>query len=174
MDALEAMHGRRSIRHYADRPVDDEAVTVLLRAAMSAPTAGNQQSWRFVVVRDRATLRRLSDTTPYGNMLPGAALAIAVCGELAAEKHVGYWVQDCAAAMQNLLVAAHAMGLGAVWLGFHPVEERVQGAARVLGLPEGVRVLGVASVGHPAEDKRPVDRFDPAKVHLERWGDTLR
>lgn len=170
MDALEAMHGRRSIRKYDDRPVDEEHVETLLRAAMAAPSAGNQQSWRFIVVRDPAHLEALSRTSPYASMLPHAAVAIVVCGETDGERHVGYWVQDCSAAMQNLLVAAHAIGLGAVWLGFHPAEERESAASDLLGLPASVRVLGIASIGHPAETKEPADRYDGAKVFRERWG----
>lgn len=169
MELFEALHGRRSIRAFEDRPIEDETVETLLRAAMAAPSAGNQQSWRFIVVRDREQLQALSETTPYASMLPHAAIGVVVCADTHTEKHPGYWVQDCSAAMQNLLLAAHALGLGSVWLGFTPVEERVAGATRVLGLPRRIAVLGVAAIGYPAEKKAGVDRYDPAKVFIDRW-----
>lgn len=169
VDLFEAIHGRRSIRFYEDRPIEDEQVEAVLRAAMAAPSAGNQQSWRFIVVRDREQLQALAETTPYAQMLPRAGIGIVICADTHTEKHPGYWVQDCAAAMQNLLLAVHGLGLGAVWLGFTPMEERVAGAARVLGLPRRVVVFGVAAIGHPAEAKVAVDRYDPGKVFVDRW-----
>lgn len=169
MDAMEAILSRRSIRKYTSDPVDDETVAKLLEAAMAAPTAANQQSWRFVVIKDRALLEKIPDVHPYSSMTPGAAVVIAVCGETEDTKHPGYWVQDCAAATQNLLLAAHALGLGAVWLGVHPREERSEGIRALLGLPKHVAPLSLVAIGHPAEAKPPAGRFDPAKVHLERW-----
>jgi nitroreductase len=171
MDAtrIEAILGRRSIRSWRDEPVDDAAVELLLRAAMAAPSAGNQQPWRFVVVRDRQVLARLAAASPYAQMLPAAPLALVVCGDAAAEVHPGFWVQDCSAAVQNLLLAAHALGLGAVWLGYHPREDRVRGAQAALGLPDTVIPLAVVPVGWPAEPKPPADRYDPAKVRFDRW-----
>ncbi len=169
MDAIDAIMGRRSIRHYTDEPVAREQIDTLLRAAMAAPSAGNQQRWRFVVVTDRERLDRLSGATPYSGMLRGAPLAIAVCADTTEEKHAGYWVQDCSAAMENLLLAAHAIGLGACWLGYHPRDEREASGRELLGLPDHVRVLGVASVGHPAEGKPPSDRYDESFVHMDRW-----
>lgn len=161
--------GRRSIRAWRDEPVGEDAVELLLRAAMAAPSAGNQQPWRFVVVRDRAVLARLAMASPYAQMLPRAPLAIVVCGDTAGEVHPGFWVQDCSAAVENLLIAVHALGLGAVWLGYYPREERVSGARAVLGLPESVVPLAVLPIGWPAEEKPPADRYDPAKVRFDRW-----
>lgn len=161
---------RRSIRRYVDRPVGDEHIETLLRAAMAAPSAGNQQSWRFVVVTDRATLDALAEASPYTGMLREAPLAIAVCGDTTSEKYPeDYWVEDTSAAMENLLLAAHATGLGACWLGFHPRVDRKAHARALLGLPDGVEVMGVASIGHPAETKPPADRYDPSLVHRDRW-----
>jgi nitroreductase len=169
MDCLDAIMTRRSIRRFTDVAVEDDVVERLLRAAMAAPSAGNQQAWRFVVVRDRDVLRQLADTSPYATMVPSAALAIVVCAEPAAEKHPGFWVQDCSAAVENLLLAAHALGLGAVWLGYYPVRERIQGAAGVLGLPEGIVPMSVVPIGWPKEDLPPVDRYDATYVHKDRW-----
>jgi nitroreductase len=169
MDAMKTIMTRRSIRTYEAEPVGPESVEVLLRAAMAAPSAGNQQPWRFVVVTDRAMLDRLSATSPYAGPLLRAPLAVVVCGETAGERHPGYWVEDCSAAMENLLLAAHASGLGAVWLGYHPNAERVELARDVLGLPESIVPLGIAAIGHPAEEREPIDRYREDFVHHEVW-----
>jgi nitroreductase len=166
---MDAILTRRSIRTYTDQAVSDESITELLRAAMAAPSAGNQQPWQFVVIRERRTLDRLALVHPYAAMAPKAQLAIAVCGDVRLEKHKGYWVQDCAAATENLLIAAHAAGLGAVWLGVYPLEERVSSIQALLGLPDEIIPLAVVPVGYPAEHPSPADRFDPSRIHLERW-----
>lgn len=169
MDALNAIHGRHSIRSYTDRPVPQDEVEQLLRAAMAAPSAGNQQAWHFVVVDDRAVLDRIPEFHPHAAMLRQAPLAVVICADLDLEKYKGYWVQDCAAATENLLLAAHALGLGAVWLGVHPVEDRVAGVRELLGLPKNVMPLSIVSVGWPDEQKGPADRYDPARVHRNAW-----
>lgn len=160
---------RRSIRAYTGEPVTETQVERLLRAAMAAPSAGNQQPWQFVVVRDRATLAAVTEFHPYARMLTQAPLAIVVCGDTRLEKWPQFWEQDCAAATQNLLVEAEILGLGAVWLGVHPLPERVEGMRRLLGLPVEVVAFAIVAVGHPVERKPPADRFDAARVHGERW-----
>jgi nitroreductase len=165
MDAMEAILTRRSIRKYTGQPVSDELVKKLLQAAMSAPSAGNQQDWQFVIVRSRQMLDELGRVHPYAPSR-GAPLAIVVCGDLQRESHAGFWPQDCAAATQNLLLAAHANGLGAVWCGCYPREERAAALARVLGLPEHVVPLALVVIGYPAETKPRQDRYDPAKVRI--------
>ena len=150
-EGFELLMTRRSVRRYADEPVSDEDVEKVLRAAMAAPSAGNEQPWHFVVIRDRETMRRIMDVHPYSAMLDHAAVCIAVLAELSLEKHKGYWVQDTSAATQNILLAAHAIGLGAVWLGVHPVTDREEGIRRILGVPEGVECLSLIALGHPAE-----------------------
>ncbi len=169
MDAIQAIMTRRSIRTYTGEPVSEEEVQQLLRAAMAAPSAGNQQPWHFVVVRDQETRRRVTEVHPYSAMLPEAEVCIAVCAELALQKHEGYWVQDCSAATQNILLAAHALGLGAVWLGVHPTDDRKSGVREILGLPDGVECLALVSVGRPAEEAGPADRYHPDRVHDETW-----
>lgn len=169
MDTLEAILTRRSIRRYSDRPVPGETVAELLRAAMAAPSAGNEQPWQFVVVEDQATLHAIPKYHPYSAMLKEAPVAVVVCGDVRLERYKGYWVQDCSAAMENLLLAAHALGLGAVWLGVHPVEDRVKKTQELLGLPPEVIPLGIAALGYPAESKERVDRFNPHRVHRNRY-----
>jgi nitroreductase len=166
---MEAILTRRSVRRYTDEAVPDTLVTDLLRAAMAAPSAQNQQPWQFVVVRDRRLLEGLAAANPYAGMTRDAQLAIAVCGDLTREKSPGFWVQDCAAATQNILVAANAAGLGAVWTGTFPREERVAKVKEVLGLPEHIVPLAVVPIGYPAEHPPPAERFDPARVHLDHW-----
>ena len=169
MEALDALLGRRSIRRFGAAPVGESALTRILEAGMAAPSAGNQQPWRFVVLRDPRLRADVAALSPHARMLADAPLGIVVCGDLDAEKHAGYWVQDCAAAAENMLLAAHALGLGAVWLGYYPREERWRGAQRVLGIPERVIPLAVLAIGHPAERKDPAGRFEPAFIHVDRW-----
>lgn len=166
---MDAILNRRSIRKYTDQPVSDELVTELLRAAMAAPSASNQQPWHFVVIRDRKTLSRLAEVHPYAAMAPKAQLAVAVCGDLSLETQEGFWVQDCAAATENLLIAAEANGLGAVWLGVYPRLERVASVQALLGLPDHVVPLSVVPIGYPAAHPAPADRYDPDRIHRERW-----
>lgn len=170
MDALTAIMGRRSIRQYTDEPVTDEQLETLLRAAMAAPSARNQQTWRFIVVRDDAQRLALSEATPYASMIARAPLGLVVCGDSRVEARPGYWTQDCSAAIENLLVAAHATGLGAVWIGVHPIEERVANVRRICGIPDEVMPMSMIAIGHPAETKPPSERYEPAYVHRERWG----
>lgn len=160
---------RRSIRRYTADPVDDLAVERLLRAAMNAPSAGNQQPWRFVVIRDAGTKERIPSVHPYAAMVPQAPVAILVCGDAEGCKWPQYWVQDCSAATENILVEARALGLGTVWLGVYPLEERVEGLRSLLGIPVGVTPFALIPVGHPAEEKAPADRYDPARVHHDAW-----
>jgi nitroreductase len=160
---------RRSIRKYTDQPVSDEDVTYLLRAAMSAPSANNEQPWHFVVIKDRKLLAEIPKIHPYAQMVPGAQLAIMVCGDLSLDVMNGYWVQDCAAATENILIAAQSKGLGAVWLGVYPREERVRALQQLFGLPEKVLPFALIPVGYPAEQKPPADRFNPNRVHYDRW-----
>jgi nitroreductase len=169
MDTLDAIAARRSIRKYTDRPVPDDVVSQLLKAAMAAPSAGNEQAWQFIVIRDRALLDAIPKFHPYSAMLKYASVAILVCGDLTLEKYKGYWVQDCAAATQNLLLAATTMGLGAVWTGVYPAEDRVAGMRKLLNLPEHVIPLSLVPVGYPAEQPAKADRFNPERVHKDRW-----
>jgi len=170
MDAMETLFSRRSIRKYTAEPVTEEVLREILEAAMSAPSAGNQQSWHFVVINDRKILDEIPSFHPHSQMLKEAPVAILVCGDLKLEKHVGYWVQDCSAATENLLLAIHAKGLGAVWLGIFPREERVEGLRKLLDIPDHVIPLSLIPIGHPAESKPPrPDRYNVDKIHYNKW-----
>ena len=169
MDALEAILTRRSIRKYEDRPVPDDLLQALLAAAMSAPSAGNGQPWEFAVITDREILRQVPGINPYAAMAAEAPLAILVCGDLNREEYPGYWVVDCAAAVQNLLLAAHALGLGAVWTGIYPNQERMEGYRSLLKLPEHLRAHTLIPLGYPAEQRPRQDRYEEERVHANRW-----
>jgi len=169
MDAMEAILSRRSIRRYTGEPVPEELIKELLEAAMSAPSASNEQPWQFVIIDDRRILDEIPKFHPYAHMLKEASLAIAVCGDLNEEMISGYWIQDCSAATQNILIAAHAKGLGAVWLGVYPREERAKTVQKLLGLPEHVIPLCFISIGYPAEKKPPSNRYNESRVHHNHW-----
>lgn len=165
-ELIQTIFARRSIRKYTSEPVSEKEIKTLLEAAMAAPSANNSQPWRFVVVTDRRTIDALADAHPHGKMLFQATLCIAVCGDPAASV---YWEQDCSAATENLLLAATALGLGAVWLGVHPRQDRIAAVRRVLGIPESIVPLNLLSIGHPAEMKEPRTQYNAAFVHYERW-----
>jgi nitroreductase len=162
---LELIHRRRSIRRYTTQPVGQEQVEALLRAAMAAPSASNRQPWQFVAVSDRTTLDKLSEVHQYAKMLKEATLCIAVCGD----RNNKFWEQDCAAATQNILLAATALSIGAVWLGIHPNPEPTRKVVELLQIAETHLPLCLIAVGQPAEQKEPVDRYDADKVHWEKW-----
>ena len=167
---MDAILTRRSIRKFTPEPVADQVITELLAAAMSAPSAGNEQPWQFVVLKERRLLDKIPEFHPYSLMLREAPVAILVCGQPKIAKYDGlYWVQDCAAATENILLAAQTKGLGSVWLGVHPIEERVAGLRQLLGLPEEIVPFSLVPIGHPAEQKPPAGRYDAARVHHDRW-----
>jgi nitroreductase len=169
VDAIETIMTRRSIRRYSQAPVPDGLVTELLAAAMNAPSAGNQQPWQFIVIADPRLRAAIPAFHPYAQMVAEAPAAILVCGDLRLETYSGYWVQDCSAATQNILLAAHAKGLGAVWVGIYPKEERVKRLQALLGLPSQVIPLALIPLGMPAERIPATRRFDPSRIHHDRW-----
>ena len=168
---LSMLYGRRSIREYQPMPVGDELVTQLLSAAMAAPSACSKDPWRFIVVRQKAMLDAIAAALPNGKMLVSAALGIVVCGDLDAAhaSELSYLLQDCSAAIENLLVAAHALGLGACWLGVHPRQPRVEALTKLLALPDKTLPISCIAVGWPAEQKSPRTRYQASHVHYETW-----
>lgn len=166
---MDAILNRRSIRKYTDQPIPDDIIKELLKAGMSAPSAGNQKPWHFIVINEREILDEIPKFHPYAQMVKQAKSAIVVCADLSLEKHPGYWVQDCSAATQNILLAAHDKGLGAVWVGLYPREERVAGMTKLLNIPENVIPLSLIPLGYPAEQKDYIERYDPDRVHYNKW-----
>jgi nitroreductase len=170
VDIIQTLFSRRSVRRYAERPLEPERITCLLEAAMCAPTACNSQPWEFVVVTEPEVLDRLREKLLFARY--NAPCAITVCGNIgvannSAAKH--YWVQDCSAAMENLLIAAAGMGLGAVWIGVYPLPSVIKPVTEILNLPETVIPLGIALTGYPAEGAVPPPRtqYDPHRVHWQ-------
>jgi len=166
-ELIKTILARRSIRKYTAEPVSERDIKTLLEAAMAAPSASNRKPWHFVVVTNRQTLDKLASVHPHGKMLFEAPLCIAVCGAKTISPR--YWVQNCSAATENLLLAATALGLGAVWLGVHPREGRVGPIRKVLKIPETIVPLNLVSIGHPAEEKDPRTQYDELRVHHEHW-----
>lgn len=173
--ALECILTRTSVRQYQpDRTISRDTVETLLRAAMSAPTAVNKQPWAFIALDDRAALDSLAQVLPYARMLTKAPLAIVTCGDLSKaidgeDADKGFWIQDVSAATENLLLAAHAMGLGAVWTGVYPDAERVKDVQERLDLPANVIPLAVVPVGYPTGPQKPKEKWEPANVHFNKW-----
>lgn len=169
MNTLEAIRSRRSVRNYLGKPLPPELIEELLRAAMSAPSAGNQQPWQFLVINDRRILDSIIGVNPNARMCKEAQAAILVCGDIAKEKYPGFWVQDCSAATQNILLAAHELGLGAVWTGIHPIPERVDGFRQLFKLPDDIIPLCLVPLGFPTKETTSVDRFQMERVHHNTW-----
>ena len=169
MDALHAIRTRRSIRAYQDKPVAEELVQQILTAAMYAPSAGNARPWQFVVINDRKLLQEIPEVHPHAPMADQAPLAVLVCGDLSMEKCPGNWPLDCAAATENLLLAAHALGLGGVWTGVYPDQGRMEGLGRLLGLPKHIMAHTLVVLGYPAEQPPTEERYQASRVHVNGW-----
>ena len=167
MDVFDVFHNRMSVRFYKDNPISDEVLSKVLDAARLAPSAGNVQPWHFIVVTDRRTLNDLGKAHPYGKMLFEAPLCIAVCGDRNISPN--FWIQDCSAAAENLLLAATALDLGAVWLGVYPRENRVKAVRKILKIPDPIIPLNLISIGHPGEKKEPRTQYDQLRVHQQHW-----
>lgn len=170
--AIENIMTRTSIRSFTDRQVSADTIEMLLRAGMAAPTAVNKQPWHFVVINDRAIMDSLGGNGRQSQMWKESPLAIVVCGDM--EKALegpaqAFWVQDCSAATENILLAAHALGLGAVWTGCYPMEERMTNVSQVLNLPETIVPLCVIVMGYPNESPDPKDKWKPENVTYNRF-----
>ncbi len=170
-DKLKILFSRRSIREFSEGEVPPAAVRDLLEAAMAAPSACCKDPWEFVVVREAARRGLMAQGLPNGRFLTKAALGIVVCGNLerAHGGELSYMLQDCSAAMENLLLSAQALGYGACWLGVHPREDRVLLLRELLGLPDHIVPIGVAAIGVPAVKLEARTRFNEKCVHAERW-----
>lgn len=164
---IDNLFARRSIRKYTDEPVREEHILLLLKAGMAAPSASNLKPWHFIVITRRVLLNKLADIMPYGKMLAHAPLCISVCGDLGINER--YWVQDCSAATENILLAATGLGLGAVWLGVYPRPERLDPVREALNIPEGIMPLNLLAIGHPAEMPPPRTQYEESRVHRDIW-----
>jgi nitroreductase len=168
---MDAIHTRRSIRKYLDKPVAEELIESILRAGMAAPSAGNQQPWHFIVITDRAKLDAIPAFHPYSKMVLTAPTAILVCGDPTGKKWPTFWDQDVSAATQNMLLAARGLGLGTVWVGIYPETERMEGFRKLFALPEHIIPFSLIPLGWPDGQFEAVDRFRPECIHRETWKD---
>lgn len=165
-DAIGTIMSRKSVRSYEDKAVEAEKMDVLLRAGMAAPSGKDQRPWEFIVVRDRAILDSMAAALPYAKMLKNVQQAIVVCGD---STKSSYWYLDCSAATQNILLAAEALGLGAVWTAAYPYQDRMDVVIRNTNLPANILPLCVIPVGYPAKDSQPKDKYDAAHIHQDRF-----
>lgn len=169
MDALEVIHSRRSIRKFKKTPVAKELVDEIIGAAMMAPSAGNERPWHFVVICKSKILRDLAHDRIYASVLTKAPMAILVCADINMDRRSGFLAQDCAAATQNLLLATHALQLGGVWIALYPHENRIFAVREVVELPENIVPFSIIPIGYPAEKKPRQNRFDPDRIHFDKW-----
>ncbi len=169
-ETLKTIFSRRTVRHFLNKPVLASDLETVCRAAMAAPSACNKQMWRFIVVSSRERLDAMTEFLPNAKMLASAQAAIVVCGAPDAD-FGAYWQQDCSAATQNALLAAHSLGLGACWCGLFPREDRAAAAAKFFGVPENVVPMAVLAIGYPdpAAGEKPKDKWNPEKIHFEKW-----
>ena len=160
---------RRSIRSYKDKDVKDEEIYTLLEAAMLAPSAGNEKPWHFIIIDNQEIINKIPDIHPYAKMITQVKKAILVCADLNETKYEDYWVQDCAAATENILLKGVDLGLGTVWLGLYPDEERVAKFKNLFKLPADIIPFSLIPVGYPDQDKKTPDRFDKSRIHRNKW-----
>ena len=166
---MNPIFNRASVRSFDGRKVEAEKVELLMKAAMAAPSACNQQPWEFVVVTEPAILEALSKCSPYAGCIGRAPLGIAVCMRTEGLRAPDYAQIDASAATENLLLEAVELGLGAVWLGIAPGPERMEAVRRVIGAPETIQPFCLVACGYPDKSPAPADRFEPSRVHYEKW-----
>ncbi|MFO7657853.1 MAG: nitroreductase family protein [Bacteroidales bacterium] len=169
MDVIEAIINRRSIRNYTGQQVTAEQVEVILRAAMYAPSAVNKQPWHFIVFRDKKIREEIIEFHPNAWMLKNASLGILVCYDENLQHDSGYGEVDCGAATQNILLAAHGIGLGAVWIGIYPRQQRISAIHQLFKLPSNIKPFSVIAVGYPNEKKTFPERYQQERIHYESW-----
>lgn len=169
MKALDAILTRRSVRKYENRDLPQDLLEDLIKFGMFAPSACNKQPWHFIIINDRQLLDTIAEFHLNGKMLKNTLNAILVCGDEVKAHDKGYWPVDCSAATQNILLAAHAKGLGACWVGLYPREERVATMKRLMNLPEHIHAFSLISLGYPAETPMAPQRFDKSRIHVNSW-----
>lgn len=167
---MDPVLARRSIRKYTKQPVSSDIVTTLLKAAMRAPSADDERPWHFVVLTDDEVKRQISGIHPYANAAEHAPVVIMVCGDETLQKIQGFWVQDCSAATENILIEAQTQGLGGVWMGVYPIEGRIESLRQLLNIPGHIIPFSLVAIGYPAEMKEPGNRFDESRIHFHnKW-----
>ncbi len=160
---------RRSIRQYTGQDVSNEQIQAILQAAMMAPSAGDARPWQFLIIKNPERLAKICDVSPYAKMTKDASVAIMVCGDLSRERFPGFWVQDCSAVTQNILLEVTQQGLGAVWLGMYPLDDRIEFLRQLFELPEKIVPFSVIPIGYPAQRPDTPNRYDTSRIHYDIW-----
>jgi nitroreductase len=170
MELLEGLLTRRSIRKYTGDKINDDIIIEIIRAGMYAPSANNRRPWHFIIVDDRNVINKIIKVHPYSAMLAHASHAVVICGDDSLQSSHLYYPYDCSAATQNILLAAHGLGFGAVWLGVEPRMERIKAISEIFGLPGHIHPVSIVSIGIPlrGQEKDPV-RFEPEKIRRNHW-----
>lgn len=169
-ETLRTIHSRKSVRSFSPKTVDRDILIEIIKAGMAAPSAVDRRPWEFIIVEDRATLNKMAEGLPFAKMLKESPAAIVVCGNM--DRDMGgssYWYFDCSAATQNILLATEALGLGAVWTAVYPVEKRMNIVKEAVNLPDHIGALCVIPIGYPRGKEKPKDKYDAAKIHIEKW-----
>ncbi len=171
---IDCIMTRTSIRSYTDQQVSDSLINKILRAGMAAPTAANQQPWQFVVVTEKSLKDSITAAFEYTKMVENCSFAVVVCGDMnnlfdGDIPDGGFWVEDCSAASENMLLAAHALGIGGVWCGIYPLKDREKRLASILNLPSNLTPLNVMAFGYPSQPATPKDKWVPSKIHYNAF-----
>jgi len=169
MELFDAIYTRRSIRRYSDQPIEKEKVDKILRAAMYAPSAVNKQPWHFIVFKNTISRQKIMEINKNSAMLAESQIAILICFDEKLQHDDGYGVIDCSSATQNMLLASHALGLGACWVGIHPRIDRIEALIKIFKLPENIVPFAVIALGYPLEKKETPQRFKQDRIHYETW-----
>lgn len=170
-ETLKTIHQRKSVRNYIEKEVTKEQLETIIKAAMAAPTAINAQPWQFLVITDKALKAKYAEGNRQADMINKCSALVVVCGDktIGNERSWSYWDQDCSAATENLLLAAESLGLGAVWTGIYPGEERIKTVKERFELPENVVPLCVILVGYPDGTDQPKDKWKPERIHWNKY-----
>ncbi len=169
MDAIDNILKRRSVRKFTDAKIPEQDIECILKAAMHAPSAKNQQPWQFIVLDDKSLIEKIPSFSPYAYMCVEAPISVLICGDLKLEQSKDYWPVDCAAATQNLLLASHAKGLGSVWAGVYPREKIMKGFTDLLHLPEHIIPFALVVIGYAKEEPKYDERFKKDRIHKNMW-----
>ena len=169
MELFETIYKRRSIRKFTADKINEDDIDKILKAAMYAPSAGNAQPWHFIVMDDTKILEDLSQIIPNAKMIAESSHCIIVCADTELEKYKGRWMLDCSAATQNMLLAATSLGIGSVWIGIFPVDERMDNLSKYFNLSENIKPVSIVALGYPAENKAQPDRFKAERIHRNKF-----
>lgn len=169
METIEALLTRRSIRKYKNQPVEKDKIEIILKSAMYAPSAMNLQGWHYVVIDDKVMMEETIKSIPHAELLRQTPAAILVCGDAGVEKNESWMIQNCSAAIQNILLAAHGLGIGTCWIAIHGMDEIVKNVAEQFKLPENVIPISLITLGYPDESVSAEDRFRKEKIHYNKW-----